>query len=73
MLRAEGGVIDPLAPYLHLFSIQSALCSDNSPQTRTAWLADSTRSLLHPTSLREIIDVVHFEWQGQTGDVEYCS
>ncbi|KAK2758303.1 hypothetical protein FQN54_004149 [Arachnomyces sp. PD_36] len=41
-------------------------------QTHTAWLADSTRSLLNPVSLRKIVDVVHFEWKGQTGDVEYC-
>ncbi|RHZ57373.1 hypothetical protein CDV55_104136 [Aspergillus turcosus] len=43
-----------------------------SPQKHMAWLADSTRSLLHPSNLRKIIDVVHFEWSGQTGDVGYC-
>ena len=43
-----------------------------SPQRHRAWLVDSTRSLLHPVTLRKIVDVVHFEWQGQTGDVEYC-
>ncbi|KAK2874961.1 hypothetical protein FQN49_001912 [Arthroderma sp. PD_2] len=43
-----------------------------SPRTNTAWLADSTRSLLRPIALRRMIDVVHFEWQGPTGDVEYC-
>ncbi|KAE8374821.1 hypothetical protein BDV26DRAFT_300007 [Aspergillus bertholletiae] len=43
-----------------------------SPQTHTAWLADSTRSLLEPSNLRKIIDVVHFEWLGETGDVDYC-
>lgn len=43
-----------------------------SPLTHTAWLADSTRSLLHPGALRKIVDIVHFEWHGQTGDVEYC-
>lgn len=37
-----------------------------------AWLADMTRSLLDPTILRRIADVVHFEWTGQTGDKEYC-
>lgn len=42
-----------------------------SPQTNMAWLADSTRSMLHPGNLRKIIDVVHFEWLGQIGDVEY--
>ncbi|KAK2782870.1 hypothetical protein FQN53_009556 [Emmonsiellopsis sp. PD_33] len=43
-----------------------------SPGTHMAWLADCTRSLLHPDTLRKIVDVVHFEWRGQTGDVEYC-
>ncbi|KFZ17445.1 hypothetical protein V502_04599 [Pseudogymnoascus sp. VKM F-4520 (FW-2644)] len=43
-----------------------------SPESHTAWLADSTRSLLQPATLRKIIDVVHFEWLGVTGDVEYC-
>lgn len=37
-----------------------------------AWLADSTRCLLNPTNLRKIIDVVHFPWRGDAGDVEYC-
>ncbi|OJJ81391.1 uncharacterized protein ASPGLDRAFT_68701 [Aspergillus glaucus CBS 516.65] len=32
-----------------------------SPQTNMAWLADSTRSMLHPGNLRRIIDIVHFE------------
>ncbi|KFY13926.1 hypothetical protein V492_02971 [Pseudogymnoascus sp. VKM F-4246] len=43
-----------------------------SPETHMAWLADTARSLLEPITLRKIIDVVHFEWLGQTGDVEYC-
>lgn len=43
-----------------------------SPETHKAWLADSARSLLEPVTLRKIIDVVHFEWLGHTGDVEYC-
>ena len=43
-----------------------------NPQTSAAWLADSTRSLLQPTNLRMIIDVVHFPWSGEPGDVEYC-
>jgi hypothetical protein len=43
-----------------------------SQETHTAWLADVTRSLLQPLTLRKIIDVVHFEWLGEIGDVEYC-
>jgi hypothetical protein len=44
----------------------------SSAKSHLAWLADSTRSLLDPVTLRKIVDVVHFEWQGQIGDVEYC-
>ncbi|KAM5454301.1 hypothetical protein MaudCBS49596_002318 [Microsporum audouinii] len=43
-----------------------------SPRTHAAWLADSTRTLLRPATLRRIIDIVHFEWRGPAGDVEYC-
>jgi hypothetical protein len=43
-----------------------------SSESHLAWLADSTRSLLDPVTLRKIVDVVHFEWQGQIGDVKYC-
>ncbi|KAJ5899605.1 hypothetical protein N7495_004349 [Penicillium taxi] len=44
----------------------------SSPKSHLAWLADSTRSLMDPENLRKILDVVHFEWRGQIGDVEYC-
>ncbi|KAG6811927.1 hypothetical protein H0H92_005258 [Tricholoma furcatifolium] len=45
-----------------------------SPEAHMAWLADCTRSLLDPVTLRKIVDVVHFEWKGQVpvGDAEYC-
>lgn len=42
------------------------------PDTHLAWMADITRSLLEPTTLRKIIDVVHFEWKGDIGDEEFC-
>ncbi|KAF7587882.1 hypothetical protein BBP40_006618 [Aspergillus hancockii] len=42
-----------------------------SPQTHTARIADSTRSLLNPVTLPKAVDVVHVEWYGDTGDVEY--
>ncbi|KAJ5290940.1 hypothetical protein N7478_000191 [Penicillium angulare] len=42
------------------------------PETNLAWLADATRSLLNPTVLRQIVDVVHFEWRGDIGAVDYC-
>lgn len=42
-------------------------------ETHLAWMADITRSLLQPETMRKIVDVVHFEWRGDTGDREYCA
>jgi hypothetical protein len=47
------------------------LCQ-GSPEMHLAWLADATRSLLEPSTLRQIVDVVHFEWSGDVGAVDYC-
>ena len=41
-------------------------------QRHTAWLADMCRSLLHPPTLRRLVDVVHYRWHGNAGDVDYC-
>ncbi|KOS48773.1 hypothetical protein ACN38_g304 [Penicillium nordicum] len=38
----------------------------------SAWLADMCRSLLSPQTLRKIVDVVHYRWDGHAGDAEYC-
>lgn len=48
------------------------LCQE-SPERHIAWLADATRSLLGPTTLRQIVDVVHFQWNGDVGAVYYCA
>lgn len=42
------------------------------PESSLAWLADATRSLMLPSVLRQIIDVVHYEWNGDIGAVDYC-
>ncbi|KAJ5140852.1 hypothetical protein N7448_004260 [Penicillium atrosanguineum] len=44
----------------------------SDPAAHMAWLADATRSLLEPTVLRRIVDVVHYEWSGDVGAVDYC-
>ncbi|KAJ5698671.1 hypothetical protein N7462_000676 [Penicillium macrosclerotiorum] len=44
----------------------------NNPATHLAWLADVTRSFFEPTVLRKLVDVVHYEWSGDMGEVEYC-
>ncbi|EEA23875.1 hypothetical protein TMatcc_006948 [Talaromyces marneffei ATCC 18224] len=44
----------------------------SKPDTHFAWMADITRSLLRPQTLRKIVDVVHFEWSGDVGDREFC-
>ncbi|EAW13694.1 uncharacterized protein ACLA_044140 [Aspergillus clavatus NRRL 1] len=43
-----------------------------SADSHVGWLADVTRALLQPAQLRRIVDVVHYEWKGGVGDVEYC-
>ena len=43
-----------------------------SPSTHMAWLADAARAVLNPQSLRKVVDVIHFQWSGDVGDVEYC-
>lgn len=41
-------------------------------ETQIAWMADIARSFLDPTVLRKVVDVVHWEWHGDVGDVEFC-
>ncbi|KAJ5781107.1 hypothetical protein N7457_006267 [Penicillium paradoxum] len=48
-----------------------SLCQ-GAPEKHIPWLADATRSLLEPTTLRRIVDVVHFEWRGDVGAIDYC-
>lgn len=40
-----------------------------SPSRHLAWLADMTRSLLCPLTMRKVVDVVHFEWKEDVGEV----
>ncbi|GAM27055.1 hypothetical protein SAMD00019534_102300 [Acytostelium subglobosum LB1] len=42
------------------------------PKTHMAWIADATRIILDPINMRKWIDVVHYKWEGNTGDVDYC-
>jgi hypothetical protein len=43
-----------------------------SPEDHVKWVADVVRVLLHPDNLRRIVDVVHFQWTGDLGHVDYC-
>ncbi|RAO65241.1 uncharacterized protein BHQ10_001253 [Talaromyces amestolkiae] len=43
-----------------------------SEKQHLAWLADVTRSLLEPLTMRRIVDVVHYAWTGSVGDANYC-
>ncbi|KAJ5982176.1 hypothetical protein N7451_012276 [Penicillium sp. IBT 35674x] len=43
-----------------------------STRTHLAWLADMTRLLLKPSNFRRIVDVVHYSWTGDIGQVDYC-
>ncbi|RAH63581.1 hypothetical protein BO85DRAFT_455560 [Aspergillus piperis CBS 112811] len=82
--RAYWGLLEVLAPYGTLgkegprvgqtraeLDFRYGVCRSSST-LHAAWLADITRSLLEPRTLRRIVDVVHFEWTGCEGEVEYC-
>ncbi|KAK5789822.1 hypothetical protein VI817_008945 [Penicillium citrinum] len=43
-----------------------------SEKEHLAWLADITRSLLEPQTMRRIVDMVHYTWTGSVGDANYC-
>ncbi|KAJ5157766.1 uncharacterized protein N7482_008866 [Penicillium canariense] len=43
-----------------------------NPEAHLPWLADATRSFLDPAVLRQLVDVVHYEWCGDVGAVDYC-
>ncbi|KAJ5898323.1 hypothetical protein N7504_008611 [Penicillium tannophilum] len=43
-----------------------------STRTHLAWLADMTRLLLKPSNFRRIVDVVHYHWTGEIGQMNYC-
>lgn len=37
------------------------------------WMADAVRAVLHPDNLRRLVDVVHYQWRGDLGNVNYCA
>jgi hypothetical protein len=43
------------------------------PETHIKWLADAVRLMLHPRTLRRLVDVVHYQWTGEIGDAGYCA
>lgn len=38
-----------------------------------AWMADVVRLVLRPGNLRRLVDVVHYQWKGELGNVNYCA
>lgn len=82
--RQYQGLLDALAPFGTLgqdgphvgrtraeLDIGYGICRLSEKQ-HLAWMADITRSLLEPQTLRRIVDLVHFAWTGSVGDVNYC-
>lgn len=45
----------------------------HSPRDHMKWTADVVRIVLHPDTLRKLVDVVHFQWTGDLGHVGYCA
>jgi hypothetical protein len=44
-----------------------------SPESHRMWLADIVRVVLDPENLRRLVDVVHYPWVGELGDISYCA
>lgn len=44
-----------------------------SPVQHSKWTADVVRIVLHPDNLRKLVDVVHYQWTGDLGNVNYCA
>ena len=44
-----------------------------SPGSHKRWLADVVREVLHPDNLRRLVDVVHYPWVGELGEIGYCA
>ena len=44
-----------------------------SPDDHIKWAAGVTRIVLHPVTLRRLVDVVHYQWTGELGDTDYCA
>lgn len=44
-----------------------------TPETHIRWMADVVRIVLHPKTLRRLVDVVHYSWSGELGKVDYCA
>ncbi|KAM0721301.1 hypothetical protein Q7P37_003589 [Cladosporium fusiforme] len=42
-------------------------------EEHTSWAADAVRIILHPDNLRRLVDVVHYQWTGELGNVNYCA
>jgi len=45
----------------------------NESEGHIKWLADAVRLMLHPKTLRRLVDVVHYQWVGELGDAGYCA
>lgn len=44
-----------------------------TPETHIKWMADAVRVVLHPQTLRRLVDVVNYSWSGELGRVDYCA
>lgn len=42
-------------------------------ETHIRWMADVVRIVLNPNVLRRLVDVVHYQWVGELGSINYCT
>lgn len=51
-----------------LYAINTGL-----PERHIKWMADVARAVLNPDVLRRSVDIVHYQWSGELGQIDYCA
>jgi len=70
------GTLGQLGPSIHMNRKELQLRYSKhrqSSQEHLKWVADVVRIVLHPDNLRRLVDVVHYQWDGELGDTDYCA
>jgi hypothetical protein len=70
------GTLGELGPSIHMTRKELQLRYSEhrrSSEEHLKWVADVVRVVLHPDNLRRLVDVVHYQWDGEVGDAGYCA
>ncbi|KAI8631703.1 hypothetical protein F5Y19DRAFT_424595 [Xylariaceae sp. FL1651] len=53
--------------------LESRYCRSRvTSKAHLSWLADAARTLLNPDNMRPVVDLGHYRWNGDEGDVDFC-